>query len=108
MIAMSFELKSLCKNVAFYRRIKIYITNLCTTFDRPKLSASEGCCVFIGHEYIYTYVSIFTVVYFSHICYVSHPSYYFDCAFIGVSEGGMWDDSVGTIGSQFPIYSNSN
>ena len=25
---------------------------MCTTFDRPQLSASEGCCVFIGHEYI--------------------------------------------------------
>ena len=24
---------------------------MCTTFDRPQLSASEGCCVFIGHEY---------------------------------------------------------
>ena len=45
MLAESFELKLLCKNVAF-------IANLCTTFDRSHLSASEGCCVFIGHEYI--------------------------------------------------------
>ena len=36
----------------FYRRILIYITKVCTTFDRPQLNASEGCCVFIGHEYI--------------------------------------------------------
>ena len=52
MLAESFELKLLCKNVAFSRRILIYITNLCTNFDRPQLSAPEGCCVFIGHEYI--------------------------------------------------------
>ena len=25
---------------------------MCTTFDRSQLNASEGCCVFIGHEYI--------------------------------------------------------
>ena len=36
----------------FYHRIQIYITNLCTAFDRPQLSVSKGCCVFIGHEYI--------------------------------------------------------
>ena len=54
---------------------------------------------------VYThYVSVFTVVYFSHICYESHPSCYFDCAYIGVSEGDMRDDSIATIGSQFPIY----
>ena len=39
----------------FYRRIYIYITSLCTTFDRHQLSASEGCCGFIGHEYISNY-----------------------------------------------------
>ena len=49
-------------------------------------------------------MSVFTVVYFSHICYESHPSCYFDCAYIGVSEGDMRDDSIATIGSQFPIY----
>ena len=37
----------------FYRRILLHITTLYTTFDRPQLSVSEGCCVFIGHEYIY-------------------------------------------------------
>ena len=31
---------------------------MCTTSDRPQLSASEGCCVFIGHEYISSYISI--------------------------------------------------
>ena len=25
---------------------------MCTTFDRPQLSAAEGCYVFMGHEYI--------------------------------------------------------
>ena len=55
-------------------------------------------------ERIYTYVSVLTVVYFSHICYESHPSCYFDCAYIGVSEGNMRDDSLATIGSQFHIY----
>ena len=53
---------------------------------------------------MYTYVSVTTVVYFSHICNESHPSFYFDCVYIGVSEGGMRDDSMATIGSQFPIY----
>ena len=48
MLAESFELKLLCKNVAFIVEYKYtYITNLCTTLDRPQLSASEGCCVFI-------------------------------------------------------------
>ena len=37
-------------------------------------------------------MSVFTVVYFSYICYESHPSCYFDCAYIGVSEGDMRDD----------------
>ena len=55
MLAESFELKLLCKKRCFYRRIKIYITYLCKTFDRPQLSGSEGCCVFIGHEYIYSH-----------------------------------------------------
>ena len=49
-------------------------------------------------------MSVFTVVYFLHICYESHPSCYFDCAYIRVSEGDMRDDSIATIGSQFPIY----
>ena len=43
-------------------------------------------------------MSVFTVIYFSHICYESHPSCYFDCAYIGVSEGDMRDDSIATIG----------
>ena len=43
---------------------------------------------------VYTYVSVFTVVYFSHICYESHPSCYFDCPYFGGSEGDMRDDSV--------------
>ena len=46
---------------------------------------------------------VITVVYFSHICYESHLSFYFDCVYIGVSEGGMKDDSIATIGSQFPV-----
>ena len=53
---------------------------------------------------VYTHMCVFTVVYYSHICYESHPSCYFDCAYIGVSEGDMRDDSLATIGSQFPIY----
>ena len=51
MLAESFELKLLCKNVALFVEYK-YTKLKCTTFDRPRLSASEGCCVFIGHEYI--------------------------------------------------------
>ena len=40
---------------------------MCTTFDRPQLSASEGCCVFIGHEYI-TYFPFFYNVSLSITC----------------------------------------
>ena len=51
-VSVVVRIKIVVQKRCFYRRISIYITIFCTTFDMPQLSASEGCCVFIGLEYM--------------------------------------------------------
>ena len=55
---------------------------------------------------IYTYVSVITVVYFHIYAMSPIPHFILTVFILGLQKGpgGIRDDSIATIGSQFPIY----